>query len=120
MEHYFQKEIECASREEIKAIQDEKLVSQVKHVWDNVPYYRKKMEEKGLTQLAETQSKNMNAYVQNISRAKANLARFYESNDINYIEKMESRSAVCSKLRAGAAVFTVVMIAITAVLNVVM
>jgi len=75
-----------------------------------------RMEEKGLTQLAETQSKNMNAYVQNISRAKADLARFYESNDINYIEKMESRSAVCSKLRAGAAVFTVVMIAITAVL----
>ena len=49
MERYFQKDIECASRETIKAIQDEKLVKQVKHVWDNVPYYRKKMEEKGLT-----------------------------------------------------------------------
>ena len=49
MERYYQKEIECASREEIKAIQDEKLVKQVQHVWDNVPYYRKKMEEKGLT-----------------------------------------------------------------------
>ena len=49
MERYYQKEIECASREEIKAIQDEKLVKQVKHVWDNVPYYRKKMEEAGVT-----------------------------------------------------------------------
>ncbi|MBQ1525801.1 MAG: phenylacetate--CoA ligase [Lachnospiraceae bacterium] len=49
MERYYQEEIECASRERIKEIQDEKLVKQVKHVWDNVPYYRKKMEEKGLT-----------------------------------------------------------------------
>ncbi len=49
MERYFQKEIECASREEIKKLQSEKLVKQVKHVWDNVPYYRKKMEEKGVT-----------------------------------------------------------------------
>ncbi len=49
MERYYQKEIECASREELRAIQDEKLVKQVKHVWDNVPYYRKKMEEKGVT-----------------------------------------------------------------------
>ena len=49
MERYYQPEIECASREKIKAIQDEKLVRQVKHVWDNVPYYRKKMEEAGIT-----------------------------------------------------------------------
>ena len=49
MENYFQKEIECASREEIVAIQNKKLVEQVKHVWDNVPYYRKKMEEAGVT-----------------------------------------------------------------------
>ncbi len=49
MENYYQPEIECASREQIKAWQDERLVKQVKHVYDNVPYYRKKMEEKGLT-----------------------------------------------------------------------
>lgn len=49
MEKYYQQAIECASREEIKAIQDEKLVKQIQHVWDNVPYYRQKMEEKGLT-----------------------------------------------------------------------
>ena len=49
MEHYYQPEIECASREQIKAWQDERLVKQVKHVYDNVPYYRKKMDEKGIT-----------------------------------------------------------------------
>ena len=49
MERYYQQEIECASREEIVAIQNRKLVEQVKHVWDNVPYYRKKMEEKGVS-----------------------------------------------------------------------
>ena len=49
MERYFQPEIECASREQIKAWQDERLVKQVRHVWDNVPSYRKKMEEMGVT-----------------------------------------------------------------------
>ena len=49
MERYFQPEIECASREQLKAWQDERLVKQVRHVWDNVPSYRKKMEEKGVT-----------------------------------------------------------------------
>ncbi len=48
MENYFQPEIECASREEILKIQNEKLKAQVKHVWENVPYYRKKMEAKGV------------------------------------------------------------------------
>ena len=48
MERYYQKEIECASREQIRAWQDERLVQQVKHVWENVPYYRAKMEEKEL------------------------------------------------------------------------
>ena len=49
MTKYYQPEIETASREQIKAWQDERLVKQVQHVWDNVPYYRKKMEEKGVT-----------------------------------------------------------------------
>jgi len=48
-QRYYQPEIECASREEILALQNERLVKQVQHVWDNVPYYRAKMEEKGLT-----------------------------------------------------------------------
>lgn len=49
MENYYQKEFECASPEKLRELQDERLVKQVKHVWDNVPYYRKKMEEKGVT-----------------------------------------------------------------------
>ncbi len=49
MERYYQPEIECASREQILAWQNERLVKQVRNVWDNVPYYRKKMEAKGLT-----------------------------------------------------------------------
>ena len=49
MEHYYQPEIECASREQIRAWQDERLVRTVKHVYDKVPYYRSMMEEKGVT-----------------------------------------------------------------------
>ena len=46
---YFQPEIECADPEVLKKLQSEKLVKQVRHVWDNVPYYRAKMEAKGVT-----------------------------------------------------------------------
>ena len=49
MANYYQPEIETASREQILSWQNERLVKQVQHVWDNVPYYRAKMEEKGLT-----------------------------------------------------------------------
>ena len=49
MSRYYQPEIECASREEIRRIQSERLVKQVHNVWDNVPMYRKRMEEKGIT-----------------------------------------------------------------------
>ena len=48
MERYFQKEIECAPVEEIKALQNEKIVKQVKHVYENVPYYRSLMDAKGV------------------------------------------------------------------------
>ena len=48
MGNYFQKEIETASREQLKAWQDERLVKQVRNVWDNVPYYRNRMENKGI------------------------------------------------------------------------
>ncbi|MBR3691571.1 MAG: phenylacetate--CoA ligase [Clostridia bacterium] len=47
--NYYQPEIECASQEQIRAWQDERLVAQVKHVYENVPYYRNLMQEKGLT-----------------------------------------------------------------------
>ena len=49
MERYFQPEIECASQEQIRAWQNERLVKQVRHVYDHVPYYRALMEKKGVT-----------------------------------------------------------------------
>lgn len=49
MGNYYQPEKECASREQIKEWQDVGLVANVKRVYENVPYYRKKMEEKGIT-----------------------------------------------------------------------
>jgi len=49
MERYYQPEIECASYEQIKEWQNEKIVKQVKHVYENVPYYRNLMDEKGVT-----------------------------------------------------------------------
>ena len=49
MGNYFQPEIECMPHEKIRELQNEKLLKQVKHVWENVPYYRAKMQEKGVT-----------------------------------------------------------------------
>lgn len=49
LERYYQPEIETMALEDMKKLQSERLVKQVKHVWDNVPYYRGLMEEKGLT-----------------------------------------------------------------------
>ena len=49
MPNYYQPEIETMPYEDIRALQNERLLKQVRHVWDNVPYYRKKMEEKGVT-----------------------------------------------------------------------
>ncbi len=48
MNNYFMPEIECAPVEKIREIQNEKLVRQVKHVYDNVAYYRNLMDEKGV------------------------------------------------------------------------
>ena len=46
---FYQKEFETMELDKMRALQSERLVRQVKHVWDNVPYYRSLMEEKGLT-----------------------------------------------------------------------
>lgn len=48
MGNYFQPEIETASQEQIRAWQDERLVKQVKHVYDNVVMYRERMDELGI------------------------------------------------------------------------
>lgn len=49
MERYYQKEIETASQEQIRAWQDERLKNTVRHVYENVPFYRQRMEEAGVT-----------------------------------------------------------------------
>ncbi len=49
MERYFQPEIETAPREKILEIQNEKIVKQVRHVYENVKYYRDLMDAKGVT-----------------------------------------------------------------------
>lgn len=48
MEKYYQPEIECASREQIRQWQSERLAAQVQNVWNNVPLYRERMKEAGL------------------------------------------------------------------------
>ena len=45
---YYQKEIECASPEQIRAWQNERLVKTVNRIWNNNEYYRNKMKERGL------------------------------------------------------------------------
>ena len=49
MPNYYQPEIETMPYEQLRELQNERLVKQVRHVWDNVPYYRAKMEAKGVT-----------------------------------------------------------------------
>ena len=45
---YYQKEIECMPREEIEKLQGERLVWQVKRMYERVELFRKRMDEKGL------------------------------------------------------------------------
>ncbi|MBN1986597.1 MAG: phenylacetate--CoA ligase [Prolixibacteraceae bacterium] len=40
--------IECASRDEMAAIQSERLITTVKRIYHNIPSYRAKMQEKGI------------------------------------------------------------------------
>ena len=46
--NYYQKEIETMQLEDMRKLQSEKIVKQVKHVYENVPYYKKLMDEKGV------------------------------------------------------------------------
>ena len=48
MARYYQEEFETMPLEKIRALQSEKLVKQVKHVYENVPYYRDLMDKKGV------------------------------------------------------------------------
>ncbi len=48
MSNYYQPEIETMPREELEKLQSEKLIAQVKHVYENVAPYRKKMDDMGV------------------------------------------------------------------------
>ncbi len=48
MSRYYQPDIETMPVEEIKKLQSEKLIRQVKHVYEHVPYYKNLMDEKGV------------------------------------------------------------------------
>ena len=48
VERYRDQKIECMSRDEMAALQSERLVKQVKNVYDNVSFYNKKMKELGV------------------------------------------------------------------------
>ena len=47
--NYYQKDIETMPPEQLRKLQSEKLVKQVRHVYDHVPYYRDLMDKKGVT-----------------------------------------------------------------------
>lgn len=49
MERYYSPEIETAPREKIVALQNERLAATVRRVYENVPFYRSKMEQAGVT-----------------------------------------------------------------------
>ncbi len=49
MRKYFDEKIETMDVKEIKALQSDKLIRQVNHVWNNLPYYKHKMESLGVT-----------------------------------------------------------------------
>ena len=49
MQNYFQPDIERITREGMERLQSERLVSQVRHVWENVPYYKGKMVKAGVS-----------------------------------------------------------------------
>jgi len=49
MENYWDKNMECATHAEMKALQSFRLSQTVRHVYENVAPYRKKMEEMGVT-----------------------------------------------------------------------
>ncbi len=45
---YWNKEIECMDREQLRALQTKKLQATVKKVYENVPFYKKAFDEKGV------------------------------------------------------------------------
>ena len=49
MQNYYQPEYETMPQEQLRELQGERLKAQIRHVYANVPHYRKLMDEKGVT-----------------------------------------------------------------------
>lgn len=49
MERYWNENMECATKDEMKALQSFRLSQTVRRVYNNVPYYRERMEKAGIT-----------------------------------------------------------------------
>lgn len=49
MQNYYQREIETMPREELRKLQSERLIAQVNHVYNDLPCYRRLMDEAGVT-----------------------------------------------------------------------
>ena len=48
MAMYWNKKVECMSREEMRRLQSDRLVKMVEHVYNDSTYYRKRMDECGV------------------------------------------------------------------------
>ncbi len=48
MPQYYEPQFECASRDEMRAVQSKRLVTMVERCYNNVPFYRQKFDEMGL------------------------------------------------------------------------
>ena len=49
MANYYQPEIETMPYQQLRQLQNDRFMNQIRHVWDNVPYYRQKMIDSGVT-----------------------------------------------------------------------
>jgi len=49
MANYYQPEIETMPHAQLRQLQNDRFMKQMRHVWDNVPYYRQKMVDKGIS-----------------------------------------------------------------------
>ena len=49
MQNYYQPEYETMPQEQLRELQGERLKAQIRHVYANVPHYKKLMDEKGVT-----------------------------------------------------------------------
>lgn len=49
MYSYYNKEVECASEEELQKIQTERLIDMVYRCYNNLPLYKKRFDDMGLS-----------------------------------------------------------------------